>query len=329
MYRYGSKHEIVYTAQDLVLFKESPFASWMERLTLENPGHGIAPDCIEGPAASRWRGVNGADSAQRLQGAFSPLRWEDFVGGVDTPPAPPPGATLFTGPGGAEGDGMVRINPALDEAARREQTLRAMQQGARIIANAHLAVGQLSARVDLLLHSPGASDLGDYLYLPVDLGSAGGLHKAFCLAFAADLLHSLQGVLPPQLLVMRSDADMEAIDTDQHIHYLQSVRRRFMKTQMAFRKHRMPDPGESVHFGRWSTFASELMKRGASIDEARKLIDQPPAIDHDKVNEIADAVKALISQAPEGERGAAPTAANQGGAGLSSKLITNQEHVAL
>ena len=45
MYRYSVDNAITYTSEDLVLFKESPFASFMERLTLENPSHGIPPRC--------------------------------------------------------------------------------------------------------------------------------------------------------------------------------------------------------------------------------------------------------------------------------------------
>ena len=44
MYRYTVDNAVTYTSEDLVLFRESPFACWMERLTLENPDHGIPPD---------------------------------------------------------------------------------------------------------------------------------------------------------------------------------------------------------------------------------------------------------------------------------------------
>ncbi len=36
-----------------------------------------------------------------------------------------------------------------------------------------------------------------------------------------------------------------------------------MASQKAFRKHRMPDPLESAHFGRWSGCANELLKQRA------------------------------------------------------------------
>ena len=44
MYRYSVDNAVTYTPDDLVLFREAPFALWMERLTLENPEHGIPPD---------------------------------------------------------------------------------------------------------------------------------------------------------------------------------------------------------------------------------------------------------------------------------------------
>jgi hypothetical protein len=44
MYRYSVDNAITYTSEDFVLFRESPFACWMERLNLENPDHGIPAD---------------------------------------------------------------------------------------------------------------------------------------------------------------------------------------------------------------------------------------------------------------------------------------------
>ena len=37
-------NSFVFSPSDLMLFMVSPFASWMERLTLEQPDHGIASD---------------------------------------------------------------------------------------------------------------------------------------------------------------------------------------------------------------------------------------------------------------------------------------------
>ena len=52
MYRYSVDNAITYTPEDFVLFREAPFACWMERLTLENPEHGIPPDAGSNPPGS-------------------------------------------------------------------------------------------------------------------------------------------------------------------------------------------------------------------------------------------------------------------------------------
>ncbi|MFT4826095.1 MAG: hypothetical protein ACI9GB_002354 [Halioglobus sp.] len=58
MYRSDGDQAISYNIEDLLLFKESPLASWMARLTLENPLDGIAPD--EPGAQSPLHDSNGA-----------------------------------------------------------------------------------------------------------------------------------------------------------------------------------------------------------------------------------------------------------------------------
>jgi len=264
MYRYGSSKDIVYTPEDLILFKASPFAFWMERLTLEHPRHGIAPDAdTQGRAAGRCRrgGIRHADVPTNQ------MKWEDLVQGVPLQSPVVRAARLapvaqLVGPE----DEIVSIDASGEESYRRERTREAMRSGANFITNAQLAVGPLATRVDLLLRSPGISELGDYFYLPVDLGSSNTLHRAFSLAFAADLLHDMQGTLPPQMLVMHSSKDFDTIQTDKHIHYLRAVRRRFTVAQLSFRKHCMPDPSESAHFGRWSHYAGQVMRRKARTE---------------------------------------------------------------
>ncbi|HCD56119.1 MAG TPA: hypothetical protein DEQ90_11900, partial [Halieaceae bacterium] len=55
MYLYSVDRTLTFTSEDMVLFKESPFACWMERLTLENPAHGVAPDAGSAPPGDSAR----------------------------------------------------------------------------------------------------------------------------------------------------------------------------------------------------------------------------------------------------------------------------------
>ena len=100
MYRYSVDNAVTYTSEDFVLFRESPFACWMERLTLENPDHGIPPD------------VGSSEPRSSME------RQDDIVD------------TLR-----AEGRDVALIDWDLDEPGRRTQTLEAMRGGADFIVN--------------------------------------------------------------------------------------------------------------------------------------------------------------------------------------------------
>ena len=228
MYRYTVDNAVTYTSEDFVLFRESPFACWMERLTLENPDHGIPPD------------VGSAEPQNSVE------RQDDIV------------ETLR-----AEGRDVVLIDWELDESRRRTQTLEAMRGGADFIVNGQLALGPLSGSANLLMRTSGYSELGDFLYIPCDTQAKTTLHSAFRLCFLADLLHSLQGQLPPQMLIIRGGLDVVPLQCEDHIYYYRAVKQRFMDTMRNFRKHRMPDPAESSHFGRWSECANEVLKQRA------------------------------------------------------------------
>jgi hypothetical protein len=63
------------------------------------------------------------------------------------------------------------------------------------------------------------------------------------------------------MLIIRGGDDLVPLQTDAHIYHYRAVKQRFMETMRTFRKHRMPDPSESSHFGRWSDCAHEVLKQ--------------------------------------------------------------------
>jgi hypothetical protein len=228
MYRYIVDNAVTYTSEDFVLFKESPFACWIERLTLENPDHGIPPDI----------------NTEAPRDTMEPQ--DDLA------------ETLL-----AEGKNVVLVEWDLPEPVRRSGTLEAMRHGVDFIVNGQLALGTLSGSANLLMRTSGYSDYGDYLYVPCNTQPKTNLHSALRLCFLADLLHSLQGQLPPQMLIIRGDSDVVPLETEDHIYHYRAVKERFMTAQHAFRKHKMPDPAASAHFGRWSDCANEVLKQRA------------------------------------------------------------------
>jgi len=232
MYRYSVDNAVTYTSEDFVLFRETPFACWMERLSLENPDHGIPPDVGSVPPR---------DTIEPQDDMADTLR--------------------------TEGKDVCLVDWDAPEPERRSATLDAMRKGADFIVNAQLAVGPLSGRANLLVRTSGYSEFGDYLYVPCSTQVRGAQHAEFLLCFLADLLHSLQGQLPPQMLIIRGGDDLASLETESHIYHYRAVKQRFMEAMRNFRKHRMPDPAESAHFGRWSDCAHEVLKQRLCREE--------------------------------------------------------------
>jgi hypothetical protein len=262
MYRYIVDDVITYTPDDLVLFRESPFAVWMERLTLENPDHGIPPDL---------------DSIASYQ--------------QSTRPDPDIVATLRV-----EGRNVILIDHRQEEPVRRAATLEAMRSGADFIVSGQLAAGNLSGVVDLLMRTSGFSELGDFLYIPCDTRAHKSLESAFRLCFVADLLASVQGQLPPQMLIIRDGAEVIPLQTEDNIYYYRAVHRRFLAAMNEFRKHHMPDPGESAHFGRWAECASEVLKQRASTELQR---EEQQQAEQEREQHEQQSVEALAEELPQ------------------------------
>jgi len=274
MYRYCVDNAVTYTPNDLALFRESPFAAWMERLTLENPDHGIPPDL--GSSEPR-----------------EPVQPQDDI--VDTLRS--------------EGRDVVLIDWDRDEQRRRSDTLDAMRSGIDFIINGVLALGSFCGTANMLMRTSGYSDMGDFLYVPCDTQGIAEPHGAFRLSFLADLLHSLQGQLPPQMLVIRGDADVALLQTEDHIHYYRAVKKRFTDAMSGFRKHRMPDPTESAHFGRWSECASEVMKQRAQRADYQRY-EEPEEEAEPLQVAAAEGATALAANVAGGSRQPAPRAAS-------------------
>lgn len=232
MYRYSVDNAVTYTSEDLVLFRESPFACWMERLSLENPDHGIPPDVDSAPPGNSLQPQD--ELAETLRN---------------------------------EGKEVALVDWDAAEPERRKATLEAMRKGIDFIVNGQLALGPLSGSANLLMRTSGYSELGNYLYIPCDTQAKTTIHSAFRLCFLADLLHSLQGQLPAQMLIIRGGSDLLPLHTEDHIYHYRAVKQRFMAAMREFRKHRMPDPAESSHFGRWADCANEVMKQRALRSE--------------------------------------------------------------
>ncbi len=129
---------LVFSPSDLILFMASPFASWMERLTLEQPGHGIESDPRD--ALLHTLANRGLQHEQ------------DYLEQLDS-----------------QGLHIAVIDDPEPQGAEAA-TWTAMQTGADVIYQARLgrsaADHRLMGLADFLHKRPGPSTLGDYHYEP-------------------------------------------------------------------------------------------------------------------------------------------------------------------
>jgi uncharacterized protein len=99
-----------------------------------------------------------------------------------------------------------------DHAAGLAETLRLLQAGAPLIAQAVLRSGDRMGIVDLLERRPGASALGDFHYEPIEIKTARSVKTAYRLqlAYYAHLLSEVQGIWPERAHVILHDGARES-----------------------------------------------------------------------------------------------------------------------
>jgi hypothetical protein len=279
MYRDSVDNDINFTLEDVILFETSPFASWMERLTLEYPEHQYIPDTNNPAGLLR-------DECEPIV----PVQW-DSLGLLDkqapplhseksTPAYKPPGTASRAGIAKALGKGgknVKIIDAEIDEPLRHKLTLDAMHDGADFIVGGQLAAGRLSGQANLLMRTGGNSQLGDYLYTACDTRSESTSQSTFLLSFLSDLLREIQGQLPPKMLHIRNGVHLTSLQTEQQIGSYLSVKQRFMTAQDEFCSDDTPDPAHSSHFGRWTNCAKEILMRRNSPQASPAPKISPPA----------------------------------------------------
>jgi predicted RecB family nuclease len=232
---YKEDGQVIYSASDLVCFSKSPFASWMERLRLEHSQ--LAPERDPTDSLMQLLADKGNDHELALLASFR----QRGLSVVEIP-------SQF-------------IN--FDE--QRQATKDAMQSGADVIFQAALELLPFRGFADFLVKVPNAegqnSSLGDYHYEVWDTKLAKTVKPYFViqLCLYAEMLESLQTVRPEHVVIALGNGTNEILRTDDYFYYCYSLKQRFLETQKAFEYRQMPNPADSVDFGRWSTYANQLL----------------------------------------------------------------------
>ena len=164
---------VVYSPSDLITFIESEYASWMDRLYLEQPDCAL-PDKTDDQGLM----IMAAGIAHEIQ-VLEMLAAETSITHIPS------------------GDG------------RRAATLRAMENGAPVIYQAYLEREPFMGLADFLIRVEGASSLGNYHYEVWDskLGQSMKPHYAVQLCCYAEMLAGVQGQLPTSIGIFLANGE--------------------------------------------------------------------------------------------------------------------------
>ncbi|PCO05582.1 helicase [Microbulbifer flavimaris] len=202
----------------------------MERLTVENPEHGIEPDG-EDPllAVLEQRGL------EHEAEVLSNLK--------------------------ESGKEVVEIPRDVSLADQLVETHAAMRRGADVIYQATLKKGSFHGHADFLIRVDGASELGDYHYTVWDAKLSGTVKPSHLIQLCAyaEMLAEWQGRLPESVAVVLGRGQLQSFPLEEYLHYYRVQKQLFLLAEAHFRADAMPDPAESRARGRWGQYAESIL----------------------------------------------------------------------
>ena len=226
---YKKQGSLYYSPSDLTRYMDSPYASWMDRLVIEQPD--IPSEKDPGDPLMRLLAHKGYAHEDALE------------------------ATL-TG----QGLSLIKIESGSKE-EKREQTLVAMHEGVDVIVQARLELDDFGGFADFLVKVSGPSQLGDYHYEVWDTKLATKIKPTFVIQLCcyAEMLESIQGYLPAFITVALGNGEQTKLRTRDYFYYYQSLKAAFLNCQNNFDPDKAADPAESRNWANWSGVAEQLL----------------------------------------------------------------------
>lgn len=231
---YYQNKVVIYSPSDLTRYMESPFASWMDRLALDN---------------ENIKELKDPEDALMSRLAQKGYEHEDLQ------------ESAFLN----SGKQVVKITSKGQQAL--DDTVQAMNDGVDVIVQAYLQLDQFSGYADFLVKVPGASNLGDYHYEVWDTKLAGSVKPKFLMQLCcyAEMLQVIQGVLPKTITVALGNNEKETFETVLYFAYYQQLKKQFLAAQSNFDPNSRPDPFDSYSYLNWSQYASRLLEESDHV----------------------------------------------------------------
>ncbi len=162
-------------------------------------------------------------------------------------------------------DKLIAEIPQNDNSIK--DTNYAISEGKEIIYQAHLKQEkgniQFAGYADFLFRVEGRSQLGDYHYEPWDTKLALKPKPYFIIQLCAyaEMLESIQGVLPKQFHVVLGNGEIKSFHINNYYSYYQRLKTLFLSQQANFDSECMPEFEGIEKYGRWSSYAEEIINK--------------------------------------------------------------------
>ncbi|MBX9721464.1 MAG: TM0106 family RecB-like putative nuclease, partial [Candidatus Obscuribacterales bacterium] len=220
---------IVFSPSDLITFMADQFSSWMDRNHLENPGKFTPDEVDEGTLLIQKHGI-------RHEVAFlNQLQ--------------------------AQNKDVCTIPNQDPQAA--EKTIEAMKAGREVIYQGYLSNENFAGYSDFLIRTEGKSKLGDFNYEVWDSKLAKKAKPYFLVQLCcyAEMLETIQGILPNKIAVVLGDKEIRSFRTLDYYYYYKSLKQRFIEFQNNFDADKQPDWLDIGDYSRWKSIANEILEQ--------------------------------------------------------------------
>lgn len=259
---YKEDGQLVYSPSDLIRFLESPYAAWMERYHLEQPGE-LTPD----EQSAEMKLV--AETGNRHEAAFLAR--------------------------------LERAGPVtkIERGAKAEaETLVALKQGDACIYQACLRHGPFRGYADFLRRAPGPSGIS-YEVWDTKLARETRTYYLVQLCCYAEMLEPALGHRPATLAVALGSGEEPRYPTAEFFHYYLQVKAAFLTLMQEFDPSNPPEPNPRADHGRWNSHAVRWLDdrdhlvrvAGISQSQIRKLRAA-------KINTVAELAQTRIQTVP-------------------------------
>ena len=236
---------LVYSPSDLIRYLRSPFASWMDRYDLENPG-ALAPD--QETEDEKLIAQTGDEHERAIL-----EEWK------------------------SSDQSLVEI-PKSDFGSARTMTLSAISAKAPVIYQAALAAGQFAGFADFLMQN----ESGSYQVWDTKLARSPKPYYAIQLCCYSEMFAVMTGApMPEQFGIILGTKDRVEFRVEDFFHYYRKTTASFLAMQEGFSGNMAdrPEPLPRGDHGRWTSYAEKFFDdtdhlarvAGISVSQIKKL----------------------------------------------------------